>query len=109
MLLHRLLAQTFLGDLEGLHVNHKDGVKTNNNLSNLEILSQADNNRHSVKVLGNQIGEKNSGAKLSETQVLEIRELCSLKKSDTEIAKTFNISRATVYQIRLGKTWKHLM
>ena len=41
--------------------------------------------------------------------VRRIKELCSLGESDTNVAKTFNISRAAVYKIRLGKAWKHLM
>lgn len=41
---HRLIAVAFLGPSE-LTVNHKDGVRTNNILSNLEWLSMGDNNR----------------------------------------------------------------
>ena len=46
-LVARLVALTFLGVPEaGFTVNHKDGNRFNNNLSNLEWLSRADNIRY---------------------------------------------------------------
>lgn len=37
--LHRLMAGCFIGDIENKEVHHKDGNRTNNKLSNLEILT----------------------------------------------------------------------
>ena len=37
--LHRLMAGCFLGDIKGKEVHHKDGNRSNNKLSNLEILT----------------------------------------------------------------------
>lgn len=37
--LHRLMAGCFLGDIKDKEVHHKDGNRTNNKLSNLEILT----------------------------------------------------------------------
>ena len=37
--LHRLLAGCFLGDITNKEIHHKDGNRSNNKLSNLEILS----------------------------------------------------------------------
>ena len=48
-LVHRLVASNFLGFPKGKQVNHKDGVKSNNNLSNLEWVSVKENNEHAVK------------------------------------------------------------
>jgi hypothetical protein len=47
--IHRAVAITFLGppSAQGLHVNHKDGCKTNNNALNLEWCSNLENMRHS--------------------------------------------------------------
>lgn len=45
--IHRLVAQAFLPNPNDLAtVNHKDGNKANNHLSNLEWASYAENNRH---------------------------------------------------------------
>jgi hypothetical protein len=44
--IHVLVAQAFLGDTSGFTVNHKDFDKTNNHVSNLEIVSHAENIEH---------------------------------------------------------------
>ena len=44
---HRLVAETFLDNKQNLPiVNHKDGNKLNNNVSNLEWVNYSDNTRH---------------------------------------------------------------
>ena len=40
---HRLIADTFLGEHPELEVNHKDENKLNNALSNLEFLTHKEN------------------------------------------------------------------
>ena len=45
-LVHRLVAIAFLGDKRHLQVNHKDSNTLNNNVSNLEWVTQAENNQH---------------------------------------------------------------
>ena len=44
-------------------VNHIDGNKQNNKLSNLEWVTPKENARHSVDVLGNRLGANNVNAK----------------------------------------------
>lgn len=51
---HRLVALAFISNIDKKSdVNHIDGVKTNNSLSNLEWCTRSENIRHSVDVLGN--------------------------------------------------------
>lgn len=51
---HRLVAFAFIGEPpDGCEVNHKDGNKENNRLSNLEYVTKSENSLHSYHVLGN--------------------------------------------------------
>ena len=71
---HRLVLSTFLGksDLEG---NHKDGIKENNRLDNLEYMTRSENQIHAYRMgLQSKKGEKHHYAKLNNEIVKNIRE-----------------------------------
>lgn len=98
---------------KGMEVNHIDGVKHNNQPWNLELLTHAENTLHSFRELGRRVkdqsGVKNSGAKLDEAKVLEIRSLCAAKAlPQSVIATRFGVTQRTVSEIHLRKTWKHV-
>jgi hypothetical protein len=49
--IHRLVAIHFLNRKDpSLHVNHRDGVKTNNNLHNLEWVTRSENQKHAYRL-----------------------------------------------------------
>jgi len=108
--IHRLVAESFLGlRPDGLQVNHKDGVKTNNCLENLEYVTQSENQLHAFR-LGLQckpFGENNAAAKLTEDDVHEIRRLRG-RKTGVAIAALFNVSPATISLILTGQRWGYL-
>ena len=49
---HRMVAEAFLGVKDGLEVNHLDGVKTNNKLTNIEWVTRSENHTHAYRKLG---------------------------------------------------------
>jgi hypothetical protein len=49
--IHRLVAIHFLNRKDpSLHVNHRDGIKTNNNLHNLEWVTRSENQKHAYRL-----------------------------------------------------------
>lgn len=113
---HRLVAELFIPNPENKpQVNHKDGNKQNNNINNLEWNTNTENMRHAFnndlidrdlfKI--NAMGSNNNMSKLTETDILKIRELTN-NKTDTEIARIFGVSRSTVNMIRNRKIWTHI-
>ncbi|HZW70549.1 MAG TPA: NUMOD4 domain-containing protein [Hanamia sp.] len=106
---HRLLATTFINNPENKpEVNHKDTVRTNNLIDNLEWVTSKENIQHSIKAGTNRHclpGINNPAAKLSEKQVLEIRKA---NGSHSVIASAYNVSRRTVGFIKNKQRWAHL-
>ena len=109
---HRLVMLTFVGDPVGdrNEVNHKDGNPKNNCLSNLEYVTASENQIHSFRVLGRktQKGELQNHAKLTESDIREIRELLKQGVKQRDIAKQFGIIQQNVSLIGQRKTWGHV-
>ena len=53
-------------------------------------------------------GSENRSAKLTEQDVLQIRQLCLQGVSQAKVAESFAISKGSVGNIVRGKTWSHL-
>ena len=111
---HRLVAQAFIPNPQNKpQVNHIDGDKANNHLSNLEWSTRSENMIHALKIglVGDFKGSGNIKAKLKENQVMEIRRL---RKSDPKkythkkLGEMFGVTSANISDIVNRKSWKHL-
>lgn len=112
--IHRLVAEAFLENPENKpQVNHKDGIKANAMISNLEWMTASENIKHALDLgLKNktwQDGEKNINSKLTREQVLDIREKCKTMKI-SKVHKDYypNLHYNTIYKIKNNKLWKNL-
>lgn len=109
---HRIVAKHFLPDFSfDLQVNHIDGVKTNNNVSNLEMVTVQRNMEHAYQMglKVNPKGEKHWDAKLTESEVKEIRNKYIPNIYGTrKLAKEYNVSISCIKFILKGKTWKDI-
>lgn len=107
VMVHRLVATAFLPNPDNkTQVNHKDGNRKNNHLSNLEWVTCSENILHSFRVLGRDTkGRKKTSKKLTKEQIIEIY---LSEENGQEVAKRFNISDTMVYNIRNGKCWSEI-
>ena len=112
---HRLVATAFIRpSAPGEQTNHKDADKHNNQASNLEWVTAKQNQRHAVQMgLRDHIspphfkGERNGRAKLTASQVHEIRALRG-RLTQQRIADRFGISQTQVVAIQLRQQWCHI-
>jgi hypothetical protein len=104
---HRAVAHVFIPNPDNLpEVNHKDGVKTNNCVENLEWVTKQQNQKHEVEVLQKRNGEKNCRSNITNEQAIEIYHLCKEGKMlYKDIAKMYNIFPPEVSRIVLGTNW----
>lgn len=108
--IHGLVAKTYLGDFSNtLQVNHKDTIKSNNNLENLEWITASENIRHSFKNNRScQVGSRNACAKLNESDVISILREHNKGATQISLSLKFKISRAVVNRIIKNLIWRHV-
>ena len=107
---HRLVAEAFLGEVrDGFEVNHKDGNKANNELSNLEWCTRAENTKHGHRTkLINNFGERNGRAKLTESDIFKIRVLANIGHKHRSLSEQFKVSKSNIDKIVKMKIWKNI-
>lgn len=112
---HRVVAETFIPNPDNKpQINHIDGDKTNNRVSNLEWVTDSENKRHafSTGLMKSPVGEKNGRSKLTNEEVREIKILYvpfHPLYSIEALAKKYNVHPSAIKEIIKGKNWKSIV
>lgn len=106
---HRLVAEAFIPNPENKsEVNHKDSIRHNNVLENLEWVTHSENQQHAYK-FGNRChkGDNHPQKILNSEIVKEIRSLPKKYGMGRELARKYNVSFSCMHSILNYRTWKH--
>lgn len=115
---HRYVWKFFNGEIKNkLTVNHKDGNKLNNDISNLELMTFSENAKHSwANGLARPCkGQQHGRSILDDIAVLTII-TCPRRSrngkghgiSDRDLSEKFGVSVTRINAIRNGREWKHI-
>lgn len=110
MRIHRLVWMCYKGPIpEHLLPNHKNGIKHDNRLSNLEIVTTQRNLQHAYDIGLNVAinGEDHYAAVLTDNQVVKIRSLFRKRITIKELATKYSVCESTIKSC-LYSGWKHV-
>ena len=97
--IHKLVALAFIPNEENKpFINHKNGIKTDNRVENLEWCSASENVTHAVK---NRLVK----TKLTDEQA---KEIFNSQLSNRKLAKIYNVTHGIIWRIKNKKAYKHL-
>jgi len=110
-MVHRLVLGAFVGACpDGMETRHLNGVNGDNHVENLVWGTRAENIKDKMEHGAVPLGAAHSKAKLTDKQVLEIREKFKARDYKREIvAAEYGVSEWTIQNIRSGQSWKHLL
>lgn len=105
---HVLVARAFISNPHNKpFVNHIDGNKQNNNVSNLEWVTGSENMQHAYgnSLISIPMAEKRHNAKFSNEQVLEIFNSAIPAK---DLAKRYGVHIRTIFSIKDGSNYSSI-
>ena len=108
LLVHRVIANTWIGDTTGKHVHHQDENRLNPKVSNLIIIEPEAHWTHHNR------GSNNSTAKLTEHNVRQVCEMLekgfthyNIARQMSDVTKKF-ITVDSIDKISNGSNWTHV-
>lgn len=109
---HRMVAGAFIGRWpKGCETNHKDGVKTNNDDTNLEYITHQQNVQHAFEHRMYLYGTQRRGTVLTEDLVHKARQEWKPRTRGYGVvilARKYGVNIKTLQTALRGKTWSHV-
>ena len=109
--IHRLVAEAFIKNPQGKRtINHINGVKADNRLSNLEWNTYSENHKHAYANGLKCAKGENGPNKLTKKQVIEIRRLCAqgMKRKDIISKLGLDVTPNNISEIKARRSWPHI-
>jgi hypothetical protein len=109
-MIHRLVWEAFVGPIPaGMQINHINGIKTDNRLENLEVVTPKENIWHGIRTgLIKRRGVDNPRAKLSEQDVWDVLRMLASGLYPTAISRKYGVAATTIRYIQTGQNWSWL-
>jgi hypothetical protein len=107
---HHLIWEAVHGPVpDGLEINHRNGIKADNRIANLEVVTRQQNVLHAYATgLKSNAGEKHPSHRLTEAQVREIRRRADGGEPHKLLAAEYGISRRQVNDVAGRRAWAHV-
>lgn len=103
---HRVVAEKYIPNPENKpQINHKDGNKLNNEVDNLEWVTNLENRKHAIEKGLHLCGDRCPWSKLTQEDVDFIRENPDI--SPKKLAEKFSVTDSTIRDVRKYKSWKN--
>lgn len=115
-LAHRMVWEAFVGPIpDGLETNHKDSNRTNAGLSNLELMTRAQNVAYEFSHNGRKPannpspGSRNGSSKLTEADIPRIIAMHHSGVRQKDIGALYGVSQRAISLITRREKWKHVI